>query len=86
MDLSPYRLILFGTTPIIEDDVRVVITRQLATAGRHIVLTGFTAWGNRSGVSAALATSFSGVTTANRALINPMSTLTLDGHTGRAET
>ena len=28
MDLSPYRLILFGTTPIIEDDVRVVIARQ----------------------------------------------------------
>jgi hypothetical protein len=81
MDLSPYRLILFGTTPIIEDDVRAFVARQLATANRHIVLTGFTAWGNRSEVGAELATSFSGVTTASRALATPTSTLTLDGHT-----
>jgi hypothetical protein len=47
MDLSPYRLIVFGTTPVLDQQQRAFITRQLAANGRHLVLTGYTGWGDR---------------------------------------
>jgi hypothetical protein len=81
LDLSPYRLILFGTTPVIDDGLRTFLAQQLPTHHRHIVLTGFTAWGNGREVGASLATAFSGIPTSSRDLSTPTSRLTVDGQT-----
>jgi hypothetical protein len=77
MDLSPFRLIIFGTTPVLDEAQRQLITTKLATGGRHVVLTGFTGWGNGRTVGAELATAFSGITTTGGDTANPTSTLKL---------
>ncbi len=41
MDISPFRLIIFGTTPILTEAQRQLITTQIATGGRHLALTGY---------------------------------------------
>ncbi|HTO04360.1 MAG TPA: hypothetical protein VL069_11690, partial [Opitutus sp.] len=81
MDLSPYRLILFGTTPILDDAQRAFISEQLATGKRHLVLNGFTAWGNHHEVGAELASALSGIPTRLQAMPAPVSQLCFDDQT-----
>jgi hypothetical protein len=81
MDLSAYRLIFFGTTPILNEEQRRIITTRLATNGRHLVLTGYTGWGDGREVGAALATALGGIPTSGRDTVTPTSRLALDGAT-----
>jgi len=81
IDLSPYRLVFFGSTPVLDATARRHITERLARDGRHLVLTGFTGWGDGERVDPALATQVSGIPTALTSLANPLSRLTLDGDT-----
>ncbi len=79
LDLTPYRLIFFGTTPVLGDAQRQIITDRLARDGRHLVLTGYTGWSNGREVGAALATTFSGIPTSGRDPATPTSRIELDG-------
>jgi len=79
MDLSPYRLIFFGTTPVLDARQRETIATRVAKDGRHVVLTGYTGWGDGREVGASLATALSGIPTSGRDAAVPTSRLELDG-------
>ncbi len=81
MDLSPYRLIIFGTTPVLDKAQRQILAARVAASGRHIVLTGYAGWGDTCEVNAALATALSGIATASGETSAPTSRLQLDGAT-----
>lgn len=78
MNLAPYRLIIFGTTPVLDGPQREFVTQQLAQQGRHLVLTGYTGWSDGCTVSAGLAAALSGVATAGVDTPTPTSRLRLD--------
>lgn len=78
LDLTPYRLVLFGTTPVLDARTRELVRARVATAGRHVALLGFAAWGDGTAVGPALATAFSGFETELRAISEPTSHLCLD--------
>lgn len=81
LDLSPYRLIFFGTTPVLDATQRQVIADRVATGGRHIVLTGYAGWSDGRTVGAEFATALSGIPTSGREAAAPTSRLALDGAT-----
>ncbi len=81
MDLSPYRLVIFGTTPVLDEALRQTIATRLAGSGRHLACTGYTGWSDGREVSAALATALSGIPTTGRDTATPTSRLQLDGAT-----
>lgn len=81
MDLSPFRLIIFGSTPVLDEAQRKIIASRLAKDGRHLVLTGYTGWSDRHTVDAALATALGGIATSGRDAAAPTSSLNLDGAT-----
>jgi hypothetical protein len=51
LDFSPYRLVIFATTPVLNATQRQLIQTRVAVDGRHVVFTGFTGWsdGERTG-------------------------------------
>ena len=79
MDLSRYRLIFFGTTPVLSAAQRELITAKLGNGGRHLVFTGFAGWGNGHEVDPTLATALTGISTAGQDTAAPTSRLELDG-------
>jgi hypothetical protein len=81
LDLSPYRLVFFGTTPVLDAAQRQMIATRLAANGRHLVLTGYTGWSDGREVGAALATAVSSIPTSGRDATTPTSSLALDGAT-----
>lgn len=81
MDLSQYRLVFFGTTPVLDERQRETITRKLAKDGRHLVLTGYAGWGDGQTIGAELAAQLSGIKTSGLDLDVPTSQLELDGAT-----
>ena len=81
LDLSPYRLIIFGTTPVLTAMQRETLATRLTGGDRHLVLTGYTGWGDGREVGAALASQLSGIPTAGRDPAVPTSRLQLDAAT-----
>jgi hypothetical protein len=81
MDLSPYRLIFFGSSPVLDLRQRETIAARVATSDRHVVLTGYVGWGDGREIGAALATSLSGIPTSSRDADVPTSRLDVDGST-----
>jgi hypothetical protein len=81
LDLSPYRLIIFGSTPVLDARQRELIESRVAKDGRHIVLTGYAGWGDGRRIDAALASSLSGIPTMSRDAEVPTSRLSIDGAT-----
>lgn len=63
LDLSPYRLILLATVPVISESQRKIITERVAQSGRHVALLGFGAWSDGNTTHPDLATSLSGIPT-----------------------
>lgn len=63
LDLTPYRLVLFATTPVITPEQREIITRRVAVAGRHVALLGYTGWSDGETTGPDLATALSGIPT-----------------------
>lgn len=55
LDLSPYRLVLFATTPVITPAQRKVLNEQVAQDGHHIALLGFAGWSDGETTSPELA-------------------------------
>jgi hypothetical protein len=79
IDLTPFKLVVFGSTVVLDDAQRGVIASRVATGDRHVVFTGYVGWSNGCGIGSALATAVSGIPTAGRDLNTPTSKLTLDG-------
>jgi hypothetical protein len=57
LDLQPYRLVIFATTPVLGAPQRELIRRRVAQEGRQVVFTGLAGWsdGGRVGADCALA-------------------------------
>ena len=81
LDLSPFKLVIFGSTVVLDDAQRQVLATRVAAAGRHVVLTGYVGWSNGREIGGALASAVSGIPTAGRDAATPTSTLSLDGAT-----
>ena len=81
LDLMPYRLVFFGTTPVLDARQREMIATRVASEGRHVVLTGYAGWGDGRRVDASLASSLSGIPTLSCDAKVPTSHLSLDGAT-----
>ena len=81
LDLSPYRLILLATVPVISESQRKIITERVAQAGRHVALLGFGAWSDGDTTHPDLATSLSGIPTRLLDIEDVAQTLTLDAIT-----
>lgn len=79
IDLSAYRLVIFGSTVVLDDEQRKLILARVAGSGRHVVLTGYVGWSNGNEIGAHLATAVSGILTSGRELAEPTSRLSLDG-------
>ena len=79
LDLAPYRLIFFGSTPVLDEAQRQLIATKLAGGGRHLVFTGYAGWSNGREIGAALATAVTGIATGGRDAKTPASVLALDG-------
>jgi hypothetical protein len=63
LDLTPYRLILFATTPVITPAQRTMLQNRVAQAGRHLALLGYAGWSDGRSVSPNHATKLSGIPT-----------------------
>lgn len=81
LDLTPYRLVLFGTTPVLDPAARALIRSRVAAGGRHVALLGFAGWGDGAAVGPELATALSGFPTTLRPATEPRSQLCLDDAT-----
>jgi hypothetical protein len=79
IDLTPFRLVIFGSTVVLDDAQRRLIATRVATAGRHVVLTGYVGWSDGREVGAALAAAVSGIPTSGHETNFPTSVLALDG-------
>ncbi len=78
LDLSPFKLVIFGSTVVLDDKQRETIASRVATAGRHVVFTGYVGWSNGREIGGHLATSANGILTSGREFAAPVSTLMLD--------
>ncbi|MEJ6730823.1 MAG: hypothetical protein QNK90_01930 [Opitutaceae bacterium] len=81
IDLTPYRLVLFATTPVITTAQRENIQTRVAQNGRHVALLGFAGWSDGDTTSAALAESLSGIPTRLHQLESVAHDLELEGIT-----
>lgn len=79
LDLAPFKLIIFGSTIVLDEAQRKIIASRLATNGRHLVLTGYAGWSDGRDIGGALATAVSGIPTSGRDLAYPTSSLDLGG-------
>ncbi|MCF3650241.1 hypothetical protein [Synoicihabitans lomoniglobus] len=79
LDLSPYKLILFATTPVITPAQREVIETRVATAGRHVALLGFAGWSDGDHAGPEVAQALSGVATVLHRPTVPQHNFNLDG-------
>ena len=85
LDLNPYRLVIFASTPVLEPAAREQIVRRVAADGRHVVLFGFAGWSDGDQVGAGQATTLSGFSTRLITLADPRSDLLLDGAAERQQ-
>lgn len=79
LDLTPYRLVIFATTPALDATQREVIQIRVAAEGRHVALLGFAGWSDGIRADAELAANLSGFSTRLVHTDNPVSVLSLAG-------
>jgi hypothetical protein len=78
LDVRAFRLIIFGSTPVLTATDRAAIT-TLARNGRHLLFTGYCGWSDGQSVGPELAGALSGIATSLREAGQPISVLQLDG-------
>lgn len=83
LDLGPYRLVLFATTPVLAPDLRRFIQERVAGEGRHVALLGYAGWGDGGRIGPELAGALSGIETRVAEVADPASVLELDGASER---
>lgn len=81
MDLSPYRLILLATTPVMSRDHRKAVYQRAAQNGRHVALMGYAAWSNGQIADPELMAALSGIATRAHSPDEPRHVLELNGIT-----
>lgn len=81
LDLTPYRLVLFATTPVITSAQRDIIRKRVAINGRHVALLGYAGWSDNETAGPDVAASLSGIRTTLRSLAEVAHDLTLAGVT-----
>ncbi|MBA4137074.1 MAG: hypothetical protein C0518_07140 [Opitutus sp.] len=81
IDLSSFKLIFFGSTPVLGEEARRLIASEAASAGRHLVMLGFSGWGDTQRVNPDLACEVTGIPTRLQDLADPRSQLCLDAAT-----
>ena len=63
LDLSPYRLVLLSTTPVMRREHRKAVHQRIAHEGRHVVLLGYAAWSDDEVAGPELSSALSGIAT-----------------------
>ena len=63
LDLSPYRLVIFATTPVLDEAQRRHVHTQVARAGRHLVFLGYAGWSDGRQLGPERASSLTGLPT-----------------------
>ncbi len=81
LDLQPYRLVIFATTPVLTAEQREMITQRVAHSGRHLVLLAYSGWSDGVTLDPARAGAWSGLGTHAVPQNVPRQQLQLDGLT-----
>ncbi|MBE36002.1 MAG: hypothetical protein CMI16_10705 [Opitutaceae bacterium] len=79
IDLSAFRLVIFATTPVLDETQREMIRDRVPKDGRHVVFTGHAGWGDGSKVGPELATQLTGFETQLLNAEPAVQSVTLDG-------
>jgi len=79
LDLSPYRLVIFATTPVLDEAQRRHVHTQVARAGRHLVFLGYAGWSDGRQLGPELATPLTGLPTRLESKSDGAATFDLDG-------
>lgn len=79
IDLSAFRLVIFATTPVLDETQREMIRDRVPKDGRHVVFTGYAGWGDGSKVGPELATQLTGFETQLLNAEPAVQSVTLDG-------
>jgi len=79
LDFSPYRLVIFATTPVLDAGQRRLIREKVASAGRHVVLLGYAGWSDGAAVGPQAAGGWSGFDTRLHPAVKSEQTLEIDG-------
>ena len=73
LDLTPYRLVIFATTPVITPAQREVISDRVTKDRRHLVFLAYAGWGDATRIDPALSFSLTGVPTSADYITPPSS-------------
>ncbi len=63
LDLTPYRLVILATTPVVRPEQRETLRDRVAAAGRHIACMGYAGWSDDAQVRPENATALTGIAT-----------------------
>ncbi|SDR84679.1 beta-galactosidase [Opitutus sp. GAS368] len=81
LDFSPYRMVVFATTVVLDDVQWKLIMEKIAVAGRHVVLLGYAGWSNGTAVGPELANRWTRFSTRLHPASPAVQTLQFDGRT-----
>ena len=79
LDLGAFRLVIFATTPVLDQAQREMICDRVAKDGRHVLFTGYAGWSNGTKVGPELATQLTGFETQILHADPAVQSLTLEG-------
>jgi hypothetical protein len=79
IDLTPFRLVIFATTPQFTMAQRALVRNRVATAGRHVVFTGYAGWTDGEAVGPELGAQLTGFVTRLCRADPAVQTVALDG-------
>ena len=79
IDLSAFRMVIFATTPVLDEPQREIFRDRVAKDGRHVVFTGYAGWSDGSKVEPELATQLTGFETQLLNANPAVQSVTLDG-------
>ena len=79
LDLTPYKLVILATTPVLTPAQREQIRTRVAAQGRHVVALGYAGWSDGEALDPALGAALSGMATHASAQTAPRQTLAWGG-------
>jgi len=81
LDLTPYKLVILATVPILTAEQRRVVRERVACDGRHVVALGYCGWSDGGRIGPALGAALTGFATEAVHQAEPRQTLAVDGLT-----
>ncbi len=79
LDLSPYRLVILATTPVLAAEQRELMRQRVATGGRHVVALGYAGWSDSRAIGPGLGGELTGFVTECRIQAKPRQESALGG-------